>query len=425
MKALMFGWEFPPFISGGLGTACYGITKGLLENDVDVTFVLPTKKGKGITGPLKVIGADEVPLVSDIEEIERRLKIINTEFAAPLTPYVTSLINNEHESTGASIKNMLGMHGGILNFTGNYGENLLSEVMSYSLVGETLGLFEDFDIIHAHDWLTFPAGVRAKRISGKPLIAHVHATEIDRNGGCANEDVFNIEKYGMENADKIVAVSFYTKNIIVNHYGIDTDKIEVVHNAVNKKKQIERYKITRNLDEKIVLFLGRVTMQKGPEYFIEAANLVLKDIDNVRFVMAGSGDMLPHMISRMAELKIADRFHFTGFLRGVEVEKMYAMSDLYVMPSVSEPFGLTPFEALLYDVPIIISKQSGASEILRHAITLDFWDVEKLANSIVAILGNGKVGKEIVRECQEEIQNLEWHNAGERLKDIYSSISVN
>jgi len=422
MKVLMYGWEFPPFISGGLGTACYGITKGLLENEVEVTFVLPTKKGKGIQSSIKILGADEIPLVGDILELGKRLKMLNVEFGASISPYSTSATLNKFYNKYNLNDKMTWVNGSILDFMGDYGENLLSEVMKYTLVSESLCYIEEFDVIHAHDWLTFPAGVRTKQLSGKPLVVHVHATEFDRCGNNINQEVYNIEKYGMENADKIIAVSYYTKRILEEHYGIDPDKIEVVHNAVNKERQIERYNISRNLEEKIVLFLGRVTMQKGPEYFIEAANLVLKEVKNVRFVMAGSGDMMPHMISRMAELKIADKFHFTGFLRGVDVEKMYAMSDLYVMPSVSEPFGITPFEALLYDVPIIISKQSGVSEILKHAIIIDFWDVQKLANNIIAVLKDEELSKNIVKNCMEELKNIEWHSAGSKLKNVYYSI---
>ncbi|MDY6934982.1 MAG: glycosyltransferase family 4 protein [Spirochaetota bacterium] len=424
MKVLMFGWEFPPFISGGLGTACFGITKGLIDNDVDITFVLPTKKGKGIANQIKVIGADEVPLVGDLRRIREHLKVINIKLLDSYSPYYTTIANGQHLKYLSSWGKMKEGQGSVLGFTGNYGENLLAEVMGYALVGESICYNHEFDIIHAHDWLTYLAGVQTKQVSGKPLVIHVHATEFDRSGDNINNDVYNIEKYGMDNADTIIAVSYYTKNIIVNHYGINPDKIEVVHNAVNKERQLERYGISKNLDEKIVLFLGRVTMQKGPDYFLEAANLVLKRAENVRFVMAGSGDLLPQMIQRMAEQRIADRFHFTGFLRGTDVERMYAMSDLYVMPSVSEPFGLSPFEALVYDVPIIISKQSGASEILKHAICVDFWDVNKLAESIVSILNYEELSREIVRECKEELKSVEWNTAGNRIKKIYDRFAA-
>ncbi|MDY6934800.1 MAG: glycosyltransferase family 4 protein [Spirochaetota bacterium] len=424
MKVLMYGWEFPPYVSGGLGTACFGISRGLIDNNVDITFVLPTKKGKGINSQVNIIGADEVPLVNNIGKLREQLKMINIDSLGSYSPYYTTIANRQYLKHFSSEVPTRKGQAGILEFTGNYGENLLAEVMNYSLAGESLSYYEDFDIIHAHDWLTFPAGVLTKNASDKPLIVHVHATEFDRSGDNINRDVYNIEKYGMDNADKIIAVSCYTKNIIVRHYGINPDKIEVIHNAVNKERQFERYGIKKNIDDKIVLYLGRVTMQKGPDYFMAAANQVLKKVKNVRFVMAGNGDLLPQMIYKMAEQRIADRFHFTGFLRGADVERMYAMSDLYVMPSVSEPFGLTPFEALVYDIPIIISKQSGASEILKHAICVDFWDVNRLADCIVAILNSEELSREIVKECQEEIKGVEWNTAGEKIKSIYCRLAA-
>jgi glycogen synthase len=234
--------------------------------------------------------------------------------------------------------------------------------------------------------------------------------------------VYNIERFGMENADKIVAVSFYTKSIITSRYGIHPDKVEVVHNAVSKEKNFEKFGIKKNFDEKIVLFLGRITMQKGPDYFVEAAHLVYKKLKNVRFVMAGSGDLMPRMITRMAELRMTDRFHFTGFLQGVNVEKMFAMSDLYVMPSVSEPFGISPFEALVYDVPIIISRQSGVAEILKNAIKIDFWDVNKMAEMIIMLLENEDVARDVVESSKMDIQNIGWDTAGFRLKNVYNSM---
>jgi len=427
MKVLMFGWEFPPLISGGLGTACFGITRGLIDSGVDVTFVLPASKGRTNSGGVHLIGADSIPLTgSDIQslhEFKNRLKIITAETRVQISPYYTSAVHSESELffMRKNYNTESGVHS-ILDFTGNYGKNLMYEVMKYGIIGSYLGYFHDCDIIHAHDWLTFPAGVAAKNASGKPLVVHVHATEYDRSGEHMNNEVYNIEKYGMENADLIIAVSHYTKSIIMQHYGIAADKIRVVHNAVNKQKQIERYGITKNLKEKIVLFLGRVTMQKGPDYFIEAANLVLQKIPNVRFVMAGSGDMLPRMISRMAQLRISDRFHFTGFLHGTDVERMYALSDVYVMPSVSEPFGISPFEALLYDIPIIISRQSGVAEILKSALLIDFWDIQKLAESIIKTLEDESFSRMIVERCQESIKHIEWNNAGREIRQIYSNL---
>jgi len=427
MKVLMFGWEFPPFISGGLGTACFGITKGLSHHNVDVSFVLPTKRGQNIGTHIRALAADEILYSTDFERVIGKLafeKRVKAAASFSLSPYFTQTYFKEIFQNMENLRQALkkSKNSSILDFTGNYGHNLWAEVNGYAVIGEYLGLTEDFDVIHAHDWLTYLAGINAKKASGKPLVVHVHATEFDRSGDHVNQDVYNIERYGMENADKIITVSHYTKNIVVNRYGINPDKVEVVHNAVSKDILFDRGSMNKPLKEKIVLFLGRVTMQKGPDYFIEAANLVLKKFKDARFVMVGSGDMLHRIINRMAYLQIASRFHFTGFLKGADVERMYAMSDLYVMPSVSEPFGISPFEALLYDVPVIISKQSGVAEVLKSAVMVDFWDVEKLADKIVQILKDEKVGRAIVEKCKDELEHICWETAGSKIKAIYETL---
>jgi glycogen synthase len=431
MKVLMFGWEFPPFISGGLGTACHGITNGLVHNNVELSFVMPTKRGKNLDTPIHIIAADEVPHIEKYKQAIRKTKKIEfREFDSvySITPYYTSETYKEFWHKFLQViesNNIIENYHGVLQFTGNYGKDLMDEVNRYGFVGEILGYTEDFDIIHAHDWLTYIAGVAAKRSSGKPLVIHVHATEFDRSGENTNQQVYDIERYGMENADKIIAVSYYTKNIIINRYGIDADKVEVVHNAVNKVRNLDQLDIKSHFNEKIVLFLGRVTMQKGPDYFIEAAYQVYKKIKNVRFVMAGSGDMLPRMILRMSALRMLDRFHFTGFLQGLDVERMYAMSDLYVMPSVSEPFGIAPFEALLYDVPIIISRQSGVAEVLKNAIKIDFWDVNKMADWMIKLLQDEDLAKSIVEASLQDLETVGWDSAGFKIKDIYESVIHN
>ncbi|MBN1525479.1 MAG: glycosyltransferase family 4 protein [Spirochaetales bacterium] len=428
MKVLMFGWEFPPFISGGLGVACYGIVKGLNNNNVEIKLVLPTTGGQKTDLPVEICPADKI-VISETYKKKLAQTMSSTTgkemLSGIISPYETSVSGGDFFNRYQNMINELNIQGKdtILAFTGNYGRDLMAEVFRYSIIGEFLGSLGDFDIIHAHDWLTILAGVGAKRLSGKPLVIQIHATEVDRSGSSINSNIFNIEKYGMEQADRIIAVSYYTKNIIVNKYGIDPHKVTVVHNAVEKKTQLERLGIQKNLDEKYVLFLGRVTMQKGPDYFIEAANLVLKKIKNIRFVMAGSGDMMPRLIERAAALKITDRFHFTGFLNNrQQVERMYAMSDLYVMPSVSEPFGITAFEALLYDVPIILSKQSGVAEVLRGAMKVDFWDVPKLASAIVTLLEDEKLSKEMVESCKHELQDIHWNTASQKIKNLYHSL---
>ena len=431
MRVLMFGWEFPPFISGGLGTASYGISKGLVNNKVDLTFVMPTRRGMKFDTEIKILAADEVHTIERYNKIITTLKKYDTKTITKsftIAPYFTKEEYIEHFNTHHDLvylQKVIQSQKGLLQFSGNYGKNLMDEVYRYGIIGEIIGFGDSFDIIHAHDWLTFYAGVAAKRSSGKPLVVHVHATEFDRSGENVNQSVYDIERYGMENADKIIAVSYFTKNIITSRYGIDPDKVEVVHNAVDKNRRLDAYGIKKNVDEKVVLFLGRITMQKGPDYFLEAAYRVYKKHKNVRFVMAGSGDMLPRMITRMASLRMLDRFHFTGFLKGIDVERMYALSDLYVMPSVSEPFGIAPFEALLYDVPIIISRQSGVAEVLKNAIKVDFWDVNKMAEMILMLIDNDKVAEEMAAKCKEDMANIGWDNAGLKIKNVYKSVLNN
>jgi glycosyltransferase involved in cell wall biosynthesis len=266
---------------------------------------------------------------------------------------------------------------------GGYGSDLMSEVFRYAQAAAALALNERFDVIHAHDWMAYPAGMLIKRLTGRPLVCHIHAMEFDRSGHNMNRAVASIEKAGLEEADRIVAVSYYTRNQVMSLYGIPGEKIEVVHNAVNRSEAEHLYKTAQQeKKEKIVLFMGRVTFQKGPDYFIDAADMVLKIMPDVRFIMAGNGDMLNRMVRRAAQLRIGSRIHFTGFLRGADVDRMYALSDLYVMPSVSEPFGIAPLEAMIYDVPVLMSRQSGVSEVIRNALKVDFWDVREMANKI-------------------------------------------
>jgi len=226
----------------------------------------------------------------------------------------------------------------------------------------------------------------------------------------------------METADHIIAVSHYTKDSTINRYGISPEKITVVHNAVSRGASEAVRRTEKNGGRKIVLFLGRITFQKGPDYFVEAARLVLESIPEVTFVMAGTGDMMPRMMEKVAELQIGRNFRFTGFLRGADVERMYAMSDLYVMPSVSEPFGISPLEAMLYDVPVIISKQSGVSEILHHALKVDFWDVRELAGKMIALLMHPSIGDEMSERAREELKMIKWEHAAEKIISVYRQV---
>jgi glycogen(starch) synthase len=426
MRVLMFGWEFPPHISGGLGTACYGLTKGLYSVGVDdILFVVPKAYGDEDNTNVRIIDAGEVVVsdrIIDYSTFFKRMHFI--EVGTALRPYSTpeeyeKLSFEDQEQAKYLIQSSFS---GKLSFSGGYGQNLFQEIANYAVIASIIAFKYEFDVIHAHDWLAYPAGIAAKLVSGKPLVVHVHATDFDRSGGNVNPGVYDIEKAGMEAADKVIAVSNLTRNIIIEKYGIDPDKVVTVHNAVEPLADRELQKMERSIDDKIVTFLGRVTLQKGPEYFIEAANLVLQKMKNVRFVMAGSGDMLNRMIWRVATLKIGSRFHFTGFLKGDDVHHMFSLSDVYVMPSISEPFGISPLEAMQSNVPVIISRQSGVSEILQHAIKVDFWDTHAMADAIYGILKYEGLPRMFKKHAKEEVDNLKWEHAAEKVKEVYLSV---
>jgi glycogen synthase len=424
MKVLMFGWEFPPHIAGGLGTACYGMVKGLANCGVNVLFVMPSASGDEDGSVAKIINASDVQVSGMVNNPQELLdKVQFLRIWSDMVPYVDPMLFSEmtNKEKKAQIDDFKISFRQKYKFSGKYGTNLMEEVSRYALVGGSIAMNNDFDVIHAHDWLTYLAGIAAKRVSGKPLVIHVHATEYDRTGENVNTEVYNLEKMGMEEADRVITVSNLTRNIVINKYGIDPRKVVTVHNAVDFAGRDE-IDIRRGVPEKVVTFLGRITFQKGPEYFIEAASKVLKKCSNVRFVMAGSGDLLNRSIRRVAKLGISDKFHFTGFLKGMDVQKMFALSDVYVMPSVSEPFGISPLEAMRSGVPTIISKQSGVAEILKHSIKVDFWDIDALADAIYGLINYPALNRMASKEGLDEVNTLKWDNAAVKIKDIYQSI---
>lgn len=425
MRVLMFGWEFPPHIAGGLGTACYGLVKGLAKSGVEVLFVMPSATGDEDGNVAKIINASDVE-VNDVinNPVELLDKVQFLRIGTNMIPYVdpvnfSEMTSKEKLSQRDDFKVSFRQK---YKFSGKYGTNLMDEVSRYAMVGATIALNNNdkFDVIHAHDWLTYLAGIAAKRVTGKPLVIHVHATEFDRSGENINTQVFNLERMGMQEADRVITVSNLTRNIVINKYGINPDKVFTVHNAVDFAGR-DDIEVKRGVPEKVVTFLGRITFQKGPEYFIEAANKVLKKYPNVRFVMAGSGDLLNRSIRRVAKLGISTKFHFTGFLKGTDVQKMFALSDVYVMPSVSEPFGISPLEAMRSGVPTIISKQSGVAEVLKHSIKVDFWDIDALADAIYGLLKYPALTQMASRCGLEEVNSLKWDNAAIKVKDIYQS----
>ena len=427
MRVLMFGWEFPPHIAGGLGTACKGIVEGLAHNGVETLFVMPSASGDEDQSCTTIINASDVAVMNvsnTVDEFLDKVKFIHVD--SNIVPYVDPeeyFEAIEKMKKERKTETVVGF-GQKFKFSGKYGANLLEEVSRYAQVGGTIALqhASEFDLIHAHDWLTYLAGIAAKELTGKPLVVHVHATSFDRGtDDMVDSRVFAIEKRGMEAADRVVTVSDLTRNIVINKYGIDPAKVVTVHNAVDFSGR-ENLSVERGVRDKVVTFLGRITFQKGPEYFIEAAAKVLKRTKNVRFVMAGSGDMMNRAIRQVARLGISDRFHFTGFLRGQEVQKMFALSDVYIMPSVSEPFGISPLEAMRSNVPSIISHQSGAAEVLKYALKVDFWDVDAMADDIYALLQYPALADFATRQGFDEVNGLKWNGATAKLKKVYESI---
>ncbi|MBW2989076.1 glycosyltransferase family 4 protein [Candidatus Woesearchaeota archaeon] len=393
MKILMFGWEFPPYNSGGLGTACYGLTKGLSRQGAELTFVLPAYPSGSKPDFIRLISAS-------VDFIEVK---------SPIAGYMTPESYLYRVEKGSVPK-------------GLYGSNLFEEVDRFARKAGPIAKKANHDIIHAHDWMTYPAGMAAKKVSGKPLVVHVHATEFDRTSESPNGYVYDIEKKGMEAADAVIAVSGFTKEKIIRHYGIPEGKIHVVHNSLDFSYRDMLEKNYKAKKGKVVLFLGRITLQKGPEYFLYAAKRCLSLDPEIMFVMAGSGDMEPFMIEKSAELGVSGNFLFTGFLRGEDVEKIYQMADVFVMPSVSEPFGLTALEAMKNKTPIIISKQSGVSEIIKNCLLVDFWDIDAMANKILALLRYHPLRCHMSEESFKEIRSFSWDSPARKCMEIYSRL---
>ena len=440
MNVLMLGWEFPPYISGGLGTACFGLTKGLSELGTKVVFILPHEIKAGPSAHVTLVGAQSgkpgeaayfnagelrnVQLravnigmnpyarpgeeIMPVGEVGRQFTLAGGQFGA----WPTELVRATTESPAA------GRPGNL------YAGDLFQTVASYcKSVGRIAGQ-EKFDVVHAHDWMTFAAGAVAAAVSGKPLVVHVHSTEFDRNGDHVDQRIYDIERQGMHVADRVITVSQFTRRVCIDRYGVPPEKVSVVYNAVcpNCKGTGPRPDGLEQ-DDKIVLFLGRITMQKGPEYFLAAAKKVLERVENVKFIMAGTGNLLRQTIEMAASLGIGHRVLFTGFLCGEDVARAFHLADLYVMPSVSEPFGITPLEALTHNVPVLISRQSGVSEVLRHALKVDFWDVDEMANKMIAVLTRTPLRNALRDNGAAEVRKFDWTVAARQCNDIYGQVA--
>jgi glycogen(starch) synthase len=414
-RTLMLGWEFPPFISGGLGTACYGLTKAMDRLGMPVTFVLP----RAI--PIRFAAGEEAPSGMETSEYYQtgmrhvRLRPIPSSLV-PYTPGESyGAAHWRHAKTQASSATLEAPE----EQRAIYGPDIRAEVHRYAIQVMKVAESEEFDVIHAHDWMTFPAGIAVASRMGKPLVVQVHSTEFDRSGEHVNQFVYDIERQGMHAATLIIAVSNYTRNIIINRYGVPPEKVEVVYNGIEFNGHTET-SFHRAWPDKTVLFLGRVTMQKGPEYFLFAAKRVLEKMGNVKFVMAGDGDMLYRSIELAANLGIGHKVFFTRFLRGTDVDRAYEMADLYVMPSVSEPFGIAPLEALRHNVPVLVSKTSGIAEAFRNALKVDFWDINEMANKMVAVLRYPPLQEMLRTEGRKEALRFRWEDSAARVSEVYS-----
>ncbi|TVS07445.1 MAG: glycosyltransferase [Phycisphaerales bacterium] len=469
MRILMLGWEFPPFISGGLGTACHGLTRALDRQGHKVYFLLPKPveapetthvtllspsllKRKGVPDPLgleRSAQAGSAAASKAIAEESNRSDLQKTEFfevpANFSSPYpdgglnlpegvtyetVAGLMARAQKNDPGAIQALkeLGIapSGSLSDEVdqlgegfGDYGRDLFADAHRYARIAAAIASGIEFDVVHAHDWLTYPAGVAIRRLTGKPLVCHIHATEFDRSGDNVNQPVYDIERMGMHACDRLIAVSMLTRSICMRRYGVPESKIDVVYNGVEQEHNQPEPGAQIGSDDKIVLFLGRITMQKGPEYFIRAAKRVLEKVENVKFVVAGSGDMAMRMIEQAAGLGIGSKVLFTGFLRGRDVARVFRMADCYVMPSVSEPFGIAPLEAMSHDTPVIISKQSGVAEVLQHALKVDFWDTDEMANKIVAVLKYPPLSKTLRQHGVFELKSLTWDRSAEKVARVY------
>lgn len=416
----MFGWEFPPFKTGGLGTACYGLTKGLKNIGVEVSFVIPRSGGAEFSDHVKIVGAAEAYVHQEEAPDYSHVELVKVD--VPLSPYgrpehyfhvrkmqsqdMPAITASPPEKTAESVE--------------LYGKNLFGDIEEYTARASVIAEREEFDVIHAHDWMAFQAGLKAKKSSGKPLVIHVHATEYDRTGGRGADPVIkDIERTGAHESDRIIAVSDRTKKMLIRNYGVSARKVSVVYNAIDSNGYVPGKFAKRPLKRKTVLFLGRITVQKGPEYFLEAASKVLEKEPDTVFVMAGSGDMMYRMVEKACDLNIGHRVLFPGFVKGAMLDRAYDMADVYVMPSVSEPFGITPLEAMSHGVPVIISKQSGVSEVIKNALKVDFWDVDKFANGIIALLRCETLRGSLSKNGKSEIGRLNWDKSASHCVNVY------
>jgi glycosyltransferase involved in cell wall biosynthesis len=458
MKILMLGWEYPPHIAGGLGTACQGLTSALSHQGVDIHFVVPELFGREEARHMVLSDAARTispggqqpsgprPQAVDVpttrvpaflspywnpRQFQEALASITQQQVASLSPALrrdpTARALIDGEVYGIDLMSALQHPQPSLPdqvpCDARYGKDLFEEVERFTLQVVSQFAGENFDVIHAHDWMTFPAGVALSERTGKPLVVHVHSLEQDRSGLFVHPQIGEIERFGTQHADKVIAVSYFTKRSIERHHGVPSSKILVVHNGVYPREMVTDYREKKTWPKHVVAFIGRVTFQKGPEYFVEMASKVIPHLPDALFVLAGTGDMLPAVKERVQELGLSKNFMFTGFIQGEELEEIFSVADIYVMPSVSEPFGITALEAVSFDTPVIVSKQSGVAEVIEHALKVDFWDVDRMADLIINALLHPEMRHDLVSMAREEIKQLHWDAAALKTIDVYQDVS--
>lgn len=392
MKVLMLGWELPPYNSGGLGTACFQMCKELTRHGVSIEFIVPYTATHNI----------------DFMKV------------TPATPqHVTDVVKSGIAYDSFKFINDDGSEEWV---------SLFDQHRIYEKGVEPIAKLSEFNVIHAHDWLTFRAGMRAKQISGKPLIVHVHATEYDRAGGqSGNSLVEEIEYMGMMLADKVITVSDHTKRIVTDHYRIPSDKIEVVHNSID----VDSYAIDEGDNVytyltamkqhgwRVVSNVGRLTIQKGLGNLLVAMQRVIAIAPKTMLLIVGSGEQYEELIDQAAELGISANVLFVDFQRGKALRDAFAVSDLFVMPSVSEPFGIAPLEAIAFGTPTLVSRQSGVAEVIRNCLKVDFWDIDEMVNQITAVMQHDVLRDELHQQSYLEFTRMNWYSAAHKMKNLY------
>ncbi len=420
----MLGWEFPPVINGGLGVACHDLCMAMSEY-ARVTMIIPKSNPDFKVRNLELIGIDTIDTrtLKYINHIKEYSKLENVHFVdSNLDPYYSApepgtIHGEEIKSKYIRDVEIEGQHFSVFSIDDLYGGDVIEKVQVFGKIASRIAMNMEFDVIHAHDWMTMIAGMEIKAKTGKPLVMHIHSLEIDRGGAASKGWVYQLEKRGMESADVLMPVSNFTAQVIKEHYHIPENKIWPVHNGI---RPVEAYRSKKPYDEKMVLFVGRLTRQKGPEFFLEIAARVLERYPDVRFVMAGQGDSFQQLLDKSAFKNIGHRFHLTGFLSMDKVHQMLSMADVYCMPSVSEPFGLSAVEAAQFGVPVVISKQSGVAEVLKHALKFDFWDIDRAAQYIVSLLFDEVLCKKVVEDTNKDVAHINWDNSARKVIEGYS-----